>query len=92
MESRMAAQYGGKLAQRSSAGPVSVVIDRQVRRGTTSCGLARRGEYHHPRVRVRHEYIPVGSARAIRPPWTAEVPKLQEQISALARDAPARGW
>ena len=30
MELRMAAQYGGKLAQRSSAGPVSVVIDEML--------------------------------------------------------------
>ena len=35
---------------------------------------------------TRCEYIPVRSARAIRPPWMAEVPGLQEQNPAMARD------
>ena len=36
--------------------------------------------------RTRREYIPVGSATAIRPPWMAEVQKMQEHFSAMAQD------
>gem|GEM_PF-6952899 len=34
---------------------------------------------------------PWGSTLAIRPPWMAEVPELQEHFPALASDGPTQG-
>lgn len=44
------------------------------------------GAIANPLFQTRYKYIPVRSAMSIRPPWMAEVEKMQEQFSALVID------